>query len=228
MLKRITRILSLQFSQTDIFSLDKRYFIVGLVSTWLVGMGRYWDNPRANLGQHLGVGSVIYIFVLSAFIWLIVLPFKLKNWSYFRLLTYISLCSIPAILYAIPVEKFMPLATAKSVNAWFLGIVALWRILLLFRFLKMYDDLKNDEILTCVLLPIVLIINGLAYLNLEHVVFNIMSGNDAKSANDTSYFIVLVLTIISWILVLPLLINYFYDIHLRRKKVKTLSENAED
>jgi hypothetical protein len=228
MLKRITRILSLQFSKEDIFSLDKGYFIVGLLSTWLVGMGRYWDNPRANLGQHLGVGSVIYIFVLSAFIWLIVFPFKLKNWSYFRLLTYVSLCSIPAILYAIPVEKFMSLATAKSVNAWFLGIVAVWRILLLFRFLKMYDDLKIDEILICVFLPIVLIINALAALNLEHVVFNIMSGNDTKSANDTSYMVVLVLTIISWILALPLLISYIFDINARRKKAKALGENSED
>jgi hypothetical protein len=85
MLKTISRILSLQFSKEDIFKLNKSYLIVGLLSTWLVGMGRYWDNPRANIGQHLGVGSVVYIVVLSAFIWLILLPFKLKNWSYLRL-----------------------------------------------------------------------------------------------------------------------------------------------
>lgn len=223
MLKTISRILSLQFSKEDIFKLNRSYLVVGLLSTWLVGMGRYWDNLRANIWQHLGVGSVVYIFALSAFIWLILLPFKLKNWSYIRLLTFISLCSIPAILYAIPVEKFMLFDTAKSVNAWFLGIVALWRILLLFRFLKVYDDLRIDEVMTCVFLPIVLIINALAVMNLEHVVFNLMSGNDKNSANDTAYIIVIILTLISWILVLPLLINYFYDIHLRRKKRKELN-----
>jgi hypothetical protein len=225
MLKIITKILSLQFSKEDIFKLNNWYLIIGLIATWIVGMGRYWDNPRANIWQHLGVGSVVYIFVLSAFIWLIVLPFKLEKWSYFRLLTFISLCSIPAILYAIPVEKFMNIHTAKSVNAYFLGIVAIWRIMLLFRFLKQLDNLSIDEIMTCVFLPIVLIINTLAILNLEHVVFNIMSGNDATSVNDRAYIIVLVLTIASWILVLPLLINYIYAIYLRREKRNKLNDN---
>ena len=218
MLKTITKILFLQSSKEDIVKLNNGYLIIGLLCTWIVGMGRYWDNPRANIWQHLGVGSVIYVIVLSAFIWLIVLPFKLEKWSYFRLLTYISLCSIPGILYAIPVEKFMSMDTAKSINAYFLGIVAIWRIMLLFRFLKQLDNLSIDEIMTCVFLPIVLIINTLAILNLEHVVFNIMSGNDKTSVNDRAYILVLVLTIASWILVLPLLINYIYSIYMRSKK----------
>jgi hypothetical protein len=218
MLKVIGRILSLRFSKQDIFELDRSYLIFGLLATWIVGMGRYWDNPRANLGQHWGVGSVIYIFVLSAFVWVILVPFKLKNWSYFRLLTFISLCSVPAILYAIPVEKFMSIDVAKSVNTWFLAIVALWRVVLLTRFLRLYDDLKIDEVMTCVFLPIVLIINALAVLNLEHVVFNIMSGNDKNSPNDGAYFVVLALTLVSWILVFPLLINYFYTVYQRRKR----------
>ena len=50
---------------------DKTHFIAGLIGTWIVGMGRYWDDPSAKLLQHLGMGSVIYIFVLAAFIWLI-------------------------------------------------------------------------------------------------------------------------------------------------------------
>jgi hypothetical protein len=222
MFKTTTNFLLLKFSKEDIFKLDNAYLKVGLISTWFVGMGRYWDNPRANLLQHLGIGSIIYIFVLSALIWLIVLPFKLEKWSYKRILIFISLCSIPAILYAIPVEQFMPLYIAKKVNAWFLGIVAAWRVLLLFKFLKQYDNLAKSEIITCVFLPIFLIINTLSLLNLEHVVFNIMAGNDSHSVNDSAYFVVLYITAISWFLILPLLGSYFYSIYWRRKNQKSL------
>lgn len=217
MLPIILKILTLRFTKEDLHQLDKRYFYVGLLGTWLVGMGRYWDNPKAELLQHLGVGSVIYIFVLAAFIWLIIAPLKLKKWSYLPILAFISLTSFPAILYAIPVERFMDMKIAQSINAWFLAIVAAWRVALLIRFLYLYDDLDWWEIIVCTFLPLFLIINLLALLNLEHVVFNIMAGNVDPSANDGAYGLVLLITMVAWIGVLPLLAGYISTVYHRRK-----------
>jgi hypothetical protein len=39
--------------------LGRLYLAIGLVAACLAGIGRYWDNPRAHLWQHLGMGSVI-------------------------------------------------------------------------------------------------------------------------------------------------------------------------
>src|SRR3712207_7552248 len=52
---------------SDVCSSDLAF---GLACTWLVGVGRYWDNPRASLLQHLGVGSVVYVFALALLLWL--------------------------------------------------------------------------------------------------------------------------------------------------------------
>ena len=75
----VIRLLSFKLTREEMLQFDKSHFIAGLIGTWIVGMGRYWDDPGANILQHLGLGSVIYIFVLAALIWLIVWPFKIEN-----------------------------------------------------------------------------------------------------------------------------------------------------
>src|SRR5215211_6002255 len=105
MLKTIFRVLTFKITREEIFQFNWRHFIIGLIGTWIVGIGRYWDDEGASRLQHLGLGSVIYIFLLAIFIWLIIKPFFVKNWNYFTVLTFISLTSFPAILYAIPVER---------------------------------------------------------------------------------------------------------------------------
>jgi len=182
-------------------------------------MGRYWDDPGASLLQHLGLGSVIYIFALSLFIWLILLPFKIENWRYFTVLTFISLTSFPAIFYAIPVEKFLTIETANIINVWFLAIVALWRLVLLFVFLKRFTGLNFGNILTVTLLPICLIISVLTMLNLHRVVFNIMGGVRQTSAHDSAYLVLNILTGVSIVLALPLLIAYCIAISFRLKQL---------
>ena len=104
---------------------NRRHFIAGLIGTWIVGMGRYWDHTNASLLQHLGIGSVIYIFLLAALIWLIVKPYFVKDWTYFRVLTFIALTSFPAIIYAIPVEKYFLLSTANSIKCLVFGLCSL-------------------------------------------------------------------------------------------------------
>ena len=131
-LKSIVRLLTFKSTREEMLQFGKMHFLAGLIGTWIVGMGRYWDDPEAKLLQHLGLGSVIYIFVLAVLIWLIVLPFKVEKWSYFTVVTFISLTSFPAVFYAIPVERFLSIGAANSINVWFLAIVAAWRLGLLF------------------------------------------------------------------------------------------------
>ena len=93
MFRTVARLLTLQITREEILQFNYRHFLTGLIGTWLVGIGRYWDDVDAGLLQHAGLGSVIYIFCLSFFIWLIVKPFFVKDWSYSRVLTFISLTS---------------------------------------------------------------------------------------------------------------------------------------
>lgn len=197
---------------------NTRHFLAGLIGTWLVGMGRYWDDVRASLLQKLGLGSVIYIFLLALFIWMIVKPFRIPNWTYFRVLTFISLTSFPAILYAVPVERFVSIGLANKINVWFLAIVALWRLSLLYYFLKQFTKLSVGSILTITFMPICLIISVLTALNLHRVVFNIMGGIRNPTPHDSSYFVLMFLTVISMILSIPLLISYSIAVHSSRSK----------
>lgn len=41
---------------------DKKSFVSKVIGTWPLSMGRYWDGPNVNILQHLGLGSVAYLF----------------------------------------------------------------------------------------------------------------------------------------------------------------------
>lgn len=197
--------------------LNKNHFYAGLIGTWIVGMGRYWDDEGASLLQHLGLGSVIYIFVLAGFIWLILKPFRIKNWTYFTVVTFIGLTSFPAIFYAIPVERFFSLETANRMNLWFLTIVAAWRLGLLYYFLKHFTGFAGWKIVTVTFMPICLIISALTFLNLHRAVFDLMGGNRTQTAHDASYKILFLLTLLSTLSCIPLLISYAVGIYDSRK-----------
>jgi hypothetical protein len=216
--KTIVNLLLFQTTREEMLQFNRSHFIAGLIGTWIVGMGRYWDDPGASLLQHLGLGSVIYIFLLAAFIWLILLPFKIEHWSYFRVVTFIGLTSFPAVFYAIPVERFTEMEMASFINVWFLAIVAAWRLALLFFFLKRFCRLAVWKIVTVTLMPICLIITTLTILNLERAVFDIMGGLRNETSNDGAYAVLVVLTAASMILIIPLLIAYVVGIYDSRKK----------
>lgn len=192
------RLLTFQLSAERMAAFGKGHLVFGLVCTWLVGMGRYWDDPRAVFAQKLGVGSVVYVFVLSALLWAIAIPLtRNPAWTYRRVLTYVALVSPPAAFYAIPVEQFMPLAQASEANAWFLGVVAAWRVALLFRFYSVYAGMRWFATLVTGLLPLTAIVLSLVVLNLQHVVFDLMGGNRDPSSADGAYGVVVFLSVLS-------------------------------
>ena len=221
MLSTVPRLLSFRLTRPEMLAFDRRHLLLGILGTWIVGMGRYWDDPGAKMLQHLGLGSVIYIFVLAALIWLVVLPLRVPGWTYFRVLTFISLTSFPAVFYAIPVERFVSLDLANRLNVAFLAVVAAWRMGLLFWFLRRFTKLRRSTIWIVTLLPVCAIITGLFALNLHRVVFNIMGGIRGETAHGSAYVVLMFLTIGSVILVLPLLAGYLTAVQRRRSTLRS-------
>ena len=200
LLHNVYRFLTFRAPSSHLREHANTYLWFGLLATWIAGVGRYWDNPRAALWQYLGLGSVAYVFVLAFLLYFMLMPLKPKNWSYQNVLLFITLTAPPAILYAIPVERFMSLGAAAATNAWFLGVVALWRVALYAWFLKVMCGLKGLAHFVALLLPLALIVFALTALNVEHVVFRIMGGimEDEKTANDMAYTVVLVISFFSF------------------------------
>jgi hypothetical protein len=177
----------------------RAFLAFGLGCTWLAGVGRYWDHPRAALWQHLGLGSIAYVLCLSALLWLLLRPLRPRRWWYRNVLVFVTLTSPPALLYAIPVERFLSMDAAQATNAWFLAVVAGWRVALLVLFLRRVAELRWFALLVATLLPLTLIVAALALLNLEHAVFEIMAGISPplRTGGDLAYLVVLALTLVS-------------------------------
>ena len=208
-LKTMVKLLTFRLTREEFLGFNRRHLILGLLCTWLVGMGRWWDDAGAYLLQHLGVGSLVYIFILAFILWLGIFLLRPKNWSYSHVLTFVSLTSLPAIIYAIPVEKFLSFERARSINLLFLIIVASWRVALLVYYLKWHARLKPFAIVVSTMLPITGIVVTLTILNLERAAFESMGGfRGEPTVNDSAYNLLNFLTFLSMLLVIPLLACY--------------------
>jgi hypothetical protein len=224
----VARFLTFRLSREDYLALDRSHLGFALVCTWIVGIGRWWDDPKAGFLQHAGVGSVLYACVLAAILWLIVLPLKPRDWTYSRVLTLVAMTAPPGILYAIPVERFFDLRTAGQLNLWFLAAVAAWRVALLIHFLIRFPLIGWVQAVLCALLPITAIVTALSALNLHRVVFNIMGsiGEGNPSAHDAAYGVLITLTVLSW-LVFPLTASgYLTVVVLARRRAKEAPEKT--
>jgi len=172
-------------------------------------MGRWWDDAGASMLQHLGVGSIIYIFILSLVLWFEVFLLRPKNWSYIHVLTFVAMTSLPAILYGIPVEKFLSLEAAQFVNLIFLIIVATWRVALLAYYLRVHARLSAFAVAVMTLLPLTAIVTVLTILNLERAAFVSMGGfRGTPTSHDSAYDFLAALTAVSILLFIPLVISY--------------------
>lgn len=216
------RLLSFRASEAELAGLGRKELAFGLLATWIVGMGRWWDDPGAHLVQHLGLGSVLYVFVLAFVLWLLIKPLGPKNWSYEGVLTFVALTSPPAILYAIPVERFLSLDAARHLNVWFLAFVAAWRVGLLAFYLRRLAQLPWYAVIVATLLPLTAIVSALTALNLERAVFDVMSGlREEGTASDQAYGVLIALAVLSVALVGPLLLVYVLTWYARRSRSRS-------
>jgi hypothetical protein len=177
------------------------YLAFGLACAWLAGVGRYWDNPRADWWQHAGLGSVTYVFVLSGLLWALVQPLRPENGSFANVLCFVSLTAPPAMLYAVPVERFLSLEEAREANVWFLAVVAAWRVALWAFFLRRTLRLGRLDAAIATLLPLCVVVIALSLLNLEHVVFRLMGGlrPGEEGPDDDAYGVVVLLSWLAWL-----------------------------
>lgn len=217
MFRTTARLLTFRASREELVELGKPDLAFGLVATWIVGMGRWWDDPNAHLAQQLGIGSLVYVFVLAFLLWLLIKPLGPADWSYRGVLTFVALTSPPAMLYAIPVERFLDLDAARQINVWFLALVAAWRVGLLAFYLRRLARLPWYAVLVATLLPLTAIVSTLTALNLERAVFDVMGGlREEGTASDGAYGVMVALTLVSSMLVVPLLIVYVLTWYARR------------
>ncbi|MBW2270195.1 MAG: hypothetical protein JRH16_16630 [Deltaproteobacteria bacterium] len=216
------RILSLRFTERDLVGLGPRHLVYGLLVSWAVGIGRYWDHPHPYLLQSLGLGSLAVMSGLVLLLYVLLLPLRPERWSLSHLFTFVSLTALPALLYAIPVERFMPLDAAREVNLWFLAVVALWRVLMLGRYLGKWTDLSGALLGASLLLPLSLVVVALTVLNLEQAVFDVMSGlREDGTAGDTAYQFLFLLSAASFLAspILALIYGFaFWSRHQKRRE----------
>ena len=181
-------------------------------------MGRWWDDPTANMVQHLGIGSLLYVVGLSGLLYVVLKPIRSETIGYRHMLTFVCLTSPPGILYAIPVELFMTVEDARAMNVGFLTVVAVWRVALLFFYLRRAAELSFTDLLCCALMPISGIVWVLTLLNYERALLNIMAGLVRRgNSNDDFYEVVLAVTALS-VYVFPVLLGiWIYKIVKARK-----------
>lgn len=204
------------------------YLAFGLFLTWAAGVGRYWDSADALLWQHMGLGSIAYVFLLAFVLWFLVALLGPRNWSYRNVLLFISLTAPPALLYAIPVEMFFSSSVALAINGSFLAVVALWRVALLFTFLRRVTGLDGAVIVVAALLPLALIVDALAFMKLEHVVYQAMAGlrDPELSGESTAHAIVQYICTLSAFLTPALVMSYGFLVYRVRSVHRMRIANA--
>lgn len=209
------RLLALKTTPEEFDQFDLKNLYFGLVITWIVGIGRWWDDPTASIYQILGLGSLIYVFVFAGIIWGLVYPLKPRRGSYVHVLTFVSMTALPAALYAIPVERFTSMDTAINLNIGFLAVVAFWRVVLLLFYLRRFAGLRSSYVPIVGLLPLAAIVSILTALNLDKPVFDIMGGL-TRSPHLVQYEFLLFLAGLSVLLIGPLLFCYGLIVYLER------------
>jgi hypothetical protein len=211
---KLARLVFFRFGADDYRELGARDAALGVLCAWIAGIGRYWDHPTAGAAQKSGLGSVVYVFALSALLWLLLLPLRANRQRYVTLLAAVSLTSPLAWLYAVPVERMYPVGAAITLNLGFLAVVATWRVLLLSRFLIRGANCSVPRALVLTLLPLCGIVLALAALNLEHAVFDLMAGIDRESpieqVHDATYAILALLTWFAALAAIPIVHSYLW------------------
>jgi len=172
----IWQLLTLRMTRREFNRLSLQHFAAGMIGVWIVGMGRWYDDPSAGLMQKMGVGSVVYVFILAAALWVIFAPLQPVRWRYFQVLTMVTLTSFPAILYAIPVETFLPPQTAADANLSFLIIVATWRVAMLVTLLRRYAALSWPKTIAGIAFPCLSLMTLLAIGSLLDEIAETMGG----------------------------------------------------
>lgn len=206
-LRDVGAVLLFRADRERLAALGPRHLTVGVVATWMAGVGRWWDDPTATTFQHTGLGSILYALGLSTLLWLVARPLCPTDWRWRRVFTYVTLSAPPAVLYAIPVERVVEDLTAAWMNVAFLGVVAVWRVALWARFLRVWGELGRVATTVATLLPITGIVFVVAFAEHASSLFVVMGGLRGNHAEETAQRIVGTIVDVSGWLLLPLIVG---------------------
>ena len=195
----------------------RAYLLVGFAITWIVGFGRYWDDPAAPLLIRSGATSIFYALALSAFIWMIVLCLRPERWSYRNVLLMVTMTAAPGLVYAIPVERFMRPDAARAANLAFLAIVATWRMALYYGFLARVAKLPPGASFVAWLLPPTIIVAVLGFFGSIDAIMRSMGGVRDTSPSAIPGSAIILFTLVSWA-ALPFLVGALIALALRRRR----------
>ncbi len=175
--RQLWRVLTFRTTAEDVASWSYRELGLGLICTWLVGIGRWWDDPRdLMLPVRLGLGSIAYVLVFAGVMWLLLRPIVDNPPTILQVLTFVCFVSPPAALYALPVERWTGMETAIQLNLIFLFIVAVYRVSLLIRFYVVAIKMSVGKALLTTFLPISIAIFSIATMNMLSKIIQFMGG----------------------------------------------------
>lgn len=197
-------ILTFRFTAEDCDSFNYRHLLFGLFTTWLVGIGRAWHNPRVAEFQHWGVGSLGVVVGIALLIYIIVWLLRPEHWSFFNVLTFVSLTALPGAMFVYPYPS-------GETKALLLLILSVWRVALLGVYIVRYSELEAKYCFYSIYLPCGLTLVGLTMLNLQHATFAIM-GHAPSTPDNTSYEWLLLLSILSFFPTCIIFISYLIEV----------------
>ena len=215
----IWRILTFQATEEELDLLGARHLLVGLPLVWLVGFGRWWDEPRdISLLHRSGLGSVVYVIALAMLLYLIALPLAESKLNYFKMLAFVSFTAPPAALYALPVEMWVSREAAVGVNIAFLLIVSVYRVSLLIWFYVRGLWMGGYRAALCALLPIGAIAVGITYAGFGERIIAIMGGLRDNSPATEAFGAVAMISCFSLFSTPVLLIAWAFSVTQRRQE----------
>lgn len=177
-IRTIWKVLTFRATLEDLQRSGLRLMAVGLLITWIVGIGRWWDDPRVLPAfVRAGLGSVIYVFALSALLWFLSAPLlRGRLPSYFVFASFVAACSLPGLVYAVPIERMSGMEAASSYNLVALGFVSIYRLSLLWWFYARVLGLGGSRAIVMTFLPVSAIALSLTMLGHGARVIDIMGG----------------------------------------------------
>ena len=107
------------------------------------------------------ITTSLYFIVFGTLMVLTVLTVWVSRVDLGAMNTAVAMTAPPAMLYAIPVEKWMTLEDANQLNLTFLLVVAIWRVALWIRYLRVGCGLGGWKVFLCATLPLVFIFGAL-------------------------------------------------------------------
>lgn len=193
-LRTILRILTFRAAREELKENVAALLVTALIITWIVGIGRWWDDPRdLPIFVRMGVGSVLYVFGMAAILWVTFAPFVAEKLGARHFVAFVASTSLPGLVYAVPIEQWTDLDTAATYNVFALLFVSVYRVSLLLWFCRRVNKLNWTESVVVTFLPISVIAFALTALGHAASVMDIMGGlRDRMSKSDMEMIVGLI------------------------------------